>query len=189
MTPCQRDHNQIFDFIDGELASSSRKEVEKHVAECCDCARLLHKIRLQKTALKRLTRIKTGDAFFLLLQEHIRRESRGKHRRSFEVSSWRRRWIPAGVFAAFILTAGTWILMHRSQPSSISAIQTGNGRVPSKPMETSTGSVQYVIDDFAQNSARPPSASSTEGTGAAPDTAAKSPNFDELKSRLKTVSF
>jgi anti-sigma factor RsiW len=54
----RRDHrwapNHMSDYLDGELASSRRRRIERHAEECPDCRRLLAVLRRMLGALHRL---------------------------------------------------------------------------------------------------------------------------------------
>ncbi len=189
MTPCHRDHNDILNFADGGLDPDREKQVSRHVEECCDCARLLHKIRLQRSCLKNLTPLQTRENFNVLLHERIRREMAGKQGLFHPVID--RRWIPVSAMAVAVLAVGVWMLNRKSQaPEGLTVPMT------LKPAPASTASaasasrprVQYVIDDYVPAEAELASADSA--AGAVPvDTSERIRNLDALRGRLVPVSF
>lgn len=189
MTPCHRDHNDILNLADGGLDPEREKQVSRHVEECCDCARLLHKIRLQRSCLKNLTPLKTRENFNMLLHERIRREMAGKpglFRPIFD-----RRWIPVSAVAVTVLAVGVWMLNRKTPaPADLTA------PVALKPAPSATVSataakrprVQYVIDDYVPAEAA--TASADSAGGAVPlDTSERVRNLEALRGRLVPVSF
>jgi anti-sigma factor RsiW len=191
MTPCQRKPDDIIDLMDGALESSKKKEAERHVEECCDCARLLRRVRLQKSILKRLTPIKTNDAFFVVLQERIRREIAGKRRRPERSLFETRWWMPAAAFATVVVVAGVWFLSGKTRsPVIISATSAPKTQATARVPRKEARRVQYVIDEFPRNRKPNPARSGSSQTQlASSDTALPVRNFDGLKGRLVPVSF
>jgi anti-sigma factor RsiW len=195
MTPCDRKHEDILDFEDGELDVSRKKEVKRHLDECCDCKKLLSRIRAQRAALKRCASLKTQDTFFLLLQERIRRDLAGKRSAEYGSVFGQRRWIPASAFALVLVVAAGWILTRKTAETRSSVAITSS--VPAPSARKTPAKVHYVIDDYqapasaktrAQASAAP-ATSDTLVQMATADTAALVKNFDALKGRLTPVSF
>jgi anti-sigma factor RsiW len=193
MTPCQQDTDHLFHYIDGELDSGSQKRVEAHVDECCDCARMLRRIRLQKAQMKRLTHLKTGDAFDLLLQERIRRQAAGKTERPGLFRPSGVRWAPAFAAAVAVMGCGVLLLSLRDHRSSTSAA--GFVGSPANRAASSAGDVQYVMEDLSASKPAPkPKESRTvkpmaPANQASADTTQRIKNFDALKGRLAPVSF
>jgi hypothetical protein len=191
MTPCDRDHNDILDFAEGGLDPRKEKLVSRHVEECCDCAKLLHKIRLQRSCLKNLTPLRTRENFNVLLHERIRREMAGKRGLLFR-PILDRRWIPASAVAVAVLAVGVWIINRQSAaPPAIPVRLTATAApAPSavKPAAKRAQRVHYVIDDYPRAEAR--AASSDSARGAVPaDTSGRIRNVDALRGRLTPVSF
>jgi anti-sigma factor RsiW len=193
MAPCQRETDHLFHLIDGELDSGSQKKIETHVEECCDCARMLRRIRLQKTQLKRLTPLKTGDAFDLLLRERIRRQEAGKAERPGLFRPSGMRWAPAFAAAVAVMGCGVLLMSLRDQRSSAS--KAGLAGSTANRTASSAGDVQYVMEDLS--SSRPASKPMESRTAkpaprtdrASADTTQRVRNFDALKGRLAPVSF
>jgi anti-sigma factor RsiW len=191
MTPCDRKHQDILDFEDGELDASRKSEVKRHLDECCDCKKLLSRIRAQRVALKRCASLKTRDTFFVLLQERIRRDLAGKRAPDYRAVFGPRRWVPASAFALVLVVATGWILTRK----------TGEVPVPAQPRITAAAPasrkaparVHYVIDDYpASGGAASASASAGSDTlvrMAAADTVTRVKDFDALRGRLTPVSF
>jgi anti-sigma factor RsiW len=191
MTPCDRKHEDILDFEDGELHGSQKGEVKRHLDECCDCKKLLRQIRLQRAALKRCASLKTDDKFFLLLQERIRRELAGKRRADYAPAFGSRRWIPASAFAMVLLIAAGWMLTRKNAPGPAAdgalPPKVGNAAaLASKPVPSR---VHYVIEDYPR--ARPAATSNRDTLVqmATADTALRVRDFESLKGRLTPVSF
>jgi anti-sigma factor RsiW len=187
MTPCHRDHNDILDFADGGLDPTREKQVSRHVEECCDCARLLHKIRLQRSCLKNLKPIRTGENFNVLLHERIRREMAGKQGLFHPILD--RRWIPASALAVAVLAVGVWTLNRKAAvpaglPAPMAVKTTPAHSIP----EARRQRVQYVIDDYAPAGAAL-SAPDTAAGAVSADTTVRIRNLDALRGRLVPVSF
>jgi len=185
MTPCDRKHDDIFEFEDGELDVSRKKEVKRHLDECCDCKKLLHRIRAQRAALKRCASLKTQDTFFLLLQERIRRDLAGKRTPEYRPFFGPRRWVPASAFALVLVAAAGWILTRKTAeiaaPVAITASAPAVRKTPAR--------VHYVIDDYEAPGAAVSAKSDTLVQMAAADTASRVADFDALRGRLTPVSF
>jgi anti-sigma factor RsiW len=186
MTPCERKHGDIFDFEDGELDAARKKEVKRHLDECCDCNKLLRRIRLQKAALKRCASLKTRDSFFVLLQERIRRENAGKRNLNSSPVFGMPRWIPASAFALVLVAASGWMLTRKGAPVMTADRTVTTARPAARPAPQK---VQYVIDEYPRTR---PKAEAKNGAGlraAASDSNLRVKNFDALKGRLTPVSF
>jgi len=189
MTPCDRKHDDILDFEDGELDGSRKGEVKRHLDECCDCKKLLRQIRAQRKALKRCASLKTNDSFFVLLQDRIRREVAGKRAPGTGAFFGSRRWIPASAFALVLVAAAGLILTRKTAevaaPGRITAAVQASKPAPAK--------VHYVIDDYpaaGPSVSAPASArSDTLVRMASADSARRVVDFDALRGRLTPVSF
>jgi anti-sigma factor RsiW len=187
MTPCHRDHNDILDFADGGLDPTREKQVSRHVEECCDCARLLHKIRLQRSCLKNLKPLRTGENFNVLLHERIRREMAGKQGLFHPVLD--RRWIPASAVAVAVLAVGVWMLTRQAAGPAGLPIPVAVNLTPAAPSaEARRQRVQYVIDDYAPAGAAVSSPDTTVGAVPA-DSTGRIRNLEALRGRLVPVSF
>ncbi len=189
MTPCHRDHNDILNFADGGLDPDREKQVSRHVEECCDCARLLHKIRLQRSCLKNLTPLTTGENFNVLLHERIRREMAGKQGLFHPVLD--RRWIPVSAVAVAVLAVGVWMLNRKSTATADLSVPIALKSAPAAPATAPSGRrprVQYVIEEYVPAEAAQASADSA--AGAVPvDTSERIRNLEALRERLVPVSF
>jgi anti-sigma factor RsiW len=183
MTPCQRDANGVFNYLDGELDTSAQRQVEKHIEECCDCSRLLRRIRLQKSYMKRLTRLQTQDSFVPVLQDRIRREAAGRRSRSGGI-----RWIPAFGLAVFALAATVWFLMLKPHRFDAGSNSGPVGQIASTPSTVAADTVHYVMDDIP-SSGGDRAVSLSRAEAAKSDTVARIKNVDALKGRLTPVSF
>jgi anti-sigma factor RsiW len=192
MTPCHRDHNDILEYADGGLDPLKEKEIGGHVEKCCDCARLLHKIRLQRNSLRGLTPLQTRDNFNVLLHERIRREMAGKRGLLFR-PILERRWIPASAVAVAVLAVGAWMLNRRAvappaaAPASEIAV-TAPDSAPKTAVPAARERVHYVIDEYPRAAVREAPADSADGAMLA-DTAGRIRNVDALRGRLTPVSF
>lgn len=186
MTPCDRNHNDILDFEDGELDAARKREVKRHVDECCDCKKLLRQIRLQRAALKRCASLKTNDAFFVLLQERIRRDLAGKRSADYAPSPGSRRWIPAYAFALLLVVATGLLLTRKTAPGPVADAAPPAAVQASKPVPAR---VHYVIEDYPRARTAAAVKSDTLVRVAAADTALRVKNFDALRGRLTPVSF
>jgi anti-sigma factor RsiW len=188
MTPCHRDHNDILDFADGGLDPKREKEVGGHVEECCDCARLLHKIRLQRSCLKGLTPLRTGDNFNVLLHERIRREMAGKRGLLFR-PILDRRWIPASAVAVAVLAVGVWMVNRKTVAPPVILDQGIATTAPALPAaQPARERVHYVIDEYPRAGAKAAPSDSAVGTVLA-DTSGRVRNVEALRGRLTPVSF
>jgi anti-sigma factor RsiW len=189
MTPCERKHGDILDFEDGELDAARKKEVKRHLDECCDCNKLLRQIRLQRAALKRCASLKTNDSFFILLQERIRREKAGKRSPGAWPVFGMPRWVPASAFALVLVVTAGWMLVKRSAPAVTAqgaAKKTFASQAPSRPVPQK---VQYVIDEYPRTRPKAAAGGKDGVQAAAADTNLRVKNFDALKGRLTPVSF
>jgi anti-sigma factor RsiW len=190
MTPCQRKPDDLFEFTDGELEFSRKRQVEQHIEKCCNCARFLRRFRLQKSLLKRLTLLKTRDTFFILLQERIRREMAGKRTRPAWSLIEIQRWIPATAFALVAIVAASLILTRKNKLPALTskaALKAQSSAVVSKK---ESRHVQYVIDEFPRSQKiNPAKSDSNRYQMASADTSTSVKHFDGLKGRLVPVSF
>jgi anti-sigma factor RsiW len=189
MTPCERKHDDIFDFNDGELDAARKKEVKRHLDECCDCNKLLRKIRLQKAALRRCASLKTNDSFFILLQDRIRRENAGKRNRRELPVFGIPRWVPAFAFGLMVIAIAGWMLTRKEAP-----VMTADGAAPKigtvRPASKSVApKVRYVIDEYPRTLSKATVQVDSTARLAAADSIVREKDFDALKGRLTQVSF
>ena len=189
MTPCERKHNDILDFEDGEMDVSRKKEVKRHLDDCCDCKKLLRQIRNQRAALKRCASLKTRDSFFVLLQERIRREKAGKRSPGAWPVFMVPRWIPASAFVLVLVLAAGWMFTRKGAPvmtADRTAPKIRTDQPSSRPVPPK---VQYVIDEYPRTRPKAAAKSADGVQVAAADTNLRLKNFDALKGRLTPVSF
>jgi len=71
-----RDHrwapDHMSDYLDGDLASSGRERMERHVGECRDCRTVLRELRLMIDRLGRLASPEGGGAVRITAAVRVR---------------------------------------------------------------------------------------------------------------------
>jgi len=71
-----RDHrwapDHMSDYLDGDLASSGRERMERHVGECRDCRTVLREVRLMIDRLGRLASPEGGGAVRITAAVRVR---------------------------------------------------------------------------------------------------------------------
>jgi anti-sigma factor RsiW len=148
MNPCQRFRKFIFDFIDNELDLVRKKELKTHLNSCHHCAQHEHQLRLLRSHLGNLSRIRVTEDFQVLLRNRIRRELAGKGT-SFSPWILGLRWIPAVGVLVIVLATGLFILDQKPTITPASSISDVNVPSHSTVQPDFQGSVQYVIDEFS----------------------------------------
>ena len=189
MTPCDRKHDEILDFEDGELDVSRKREVKRHLDECCDCKKLLRQFRLQRAALKRCASLKTDDAFFVLLQERIRRDLAGKRSAGYAPAFGPRVWIPASAFAVLLLAAAGWMLTRKPAAVPVAEVSRPRAVAAATASKPAPARVRYVIEEYPRARPEASAKNDTLEQMAAADTAIRVKDFDALRGRLTPVSF
>lgn len=145
MTPCQRDKD-VFEFVEDTLSPSQKKDFKAHLTHCKECAQLLDRLRRQKMWLKKLPSLHTGDTFFLLLMERIRRERLGKKIGWIERSLPLPRFVPVVAFMLLVfMCMGIFLWMDREKNQSISSI------FPTVHSSVKHEKVQYVLDELPRS--------------------------------------
>lgn len=186
MTPCPRDKD-VFEFVDDALSSSQKKEFEIHLTHCQDCAQLLERLRRQKMWLKKLSSLRTGDTFFLLLMERIRRERLGKKRGWIDKSFPLPRFVPTVVFTLFVIACTgffLWLEREKTTSRNVSSV------FPSLHSSLKHEKVHYVLDELPRSHQTVSDRSSLKSMPPAPDSLLSEENtLTELASHLRPVSF
>jgi anti-sigma factor RsiW len=62
----------LSDYLDGDLASSGRERMERHVGECRDCRTVLRELRLMIDRLGRLASPEGGGAVRITAAVRVR---------------------------------------------------------------------------------------------------------------------
>lgn len=189
MIPCQRFREKLFALLDDELTGSQRKELERHVEECTECARCFGQLRRLRSYLKGFAPVRLSEDFQVLLRDRIRRELVGKGRPSVSTISFGWRWIPAfGVFL-LLVSVGFWMLDRRTW--SIRSFGPEMERVESsfRSGREYDGRIQYVIDDFPSRISVSRTEGETETRKVEEDSLLRQRNLDEVRSHLTPVSF
>lgn len=189
MTPCQRFKQVIFDLFDGELDILHRKSVERHLKECPRCTSFSNQIRVLRSHLKRLTRVRASEGFEVLLRERIRREIAGRGRSTVLSISFNGRLILATGFSLLLIVMGFWMLDQKTSFFNSLSPETEAVRYSLSREEDTESQVQYVIDDY-------PSYFSTSGTEsergselAGKDSLLRQANMEAVRARVTPVSF
>jgi len=188
MNPCERFKNNILDFIDNELDSIRKKELRRHVEKCHDCECLVRQIRVLRTQLKSLPRIKTSENFNILLRDNIRRELAGKRKFIAARLTSPSRLLPALGFALVLIAFGVWTVStqtswFRSPQRDMSRIARTMPAIPE-----GDASVQYVIEEVPR---LPVSRDDTPENVrmSREDSMMIRRRREEIQSRMTTVSF
>lgn len=182
MTPCQRGR-EVFEFVDDVLSPSQKKEFEAHLVQCKECARLLDRLRRQKVWLKKLSTLHTGDTFFLLLMERIRRERLGKRIGEVERSFPFPRFVPVVAFTLLVFV-GMWVFLWMAREKEI-ARNHPSFFLPSR-YSLEHEKVEYVLDELPRSQKvqdRTPMQSIPI------DSLFEKSAFSELPSHMRPVSF
>lgn len=83
---CKRIKTLLNSYLDGELDSSLRKEMEAHVRKCSACKRELEELRKVISRVKDLPDIEVPEGFYSKVQQRILKTSPKPERRFFGVS-------------------------------------------------------------------------------------------------------
>jgi anti-sigma factor RsiW len=189
MSSCERFKENILDFIDNELNSTRKKELRHHVETCQDCDCLMEQMRILRTELKSLPRIKASENFNVILRECIRREAAGK-RSIFSSPFVGQRWMaPAAGFAVVMIAIGIWTIIPRREGSPVTTAPVTNVQSTVPSVNRFRGQIQYVIEDYPERVSVSRSDVANDEQRLARDTLRYREPVNDLTSRMKTVSF
>ncbi len=166
-----------------------RKDVERHLKTCSQCARFLDQIRLLRLRLKNLTPVKTSDSFQVLLRERIRREMAGKRRTAASSTSFTKRWIPAFGFVVLVLIAGIWMIDQKTSFFDSGDNEGGIARSTTPGEESFDGQVQYVINDFPSRISVSRTEDAEGAESVVEDSLIRQNDWEDVRARLTPVSF
>ena len=74
MRVCNEFEDKIFDYVDGLLLGSQKKEVEKHFQKCAQCSSIFIEIKKIRSQIHKLKRLKTSADFVTVLRSRISME-------------------------------------------------------------------------------------------------------------------
>ncbi len=74
MANCYKYQEYINDFIDDDIDTARKKELEEHIKICSSCNLNLKNLKLLKVSLKSLPRYKTSSTFDIVLRSRLKKE-------------------------------------------------------------------------------------------------------------------
>lgn len=107
---CNRNHEDLVAYLDGELDQASRQRLEQHLAECEHCSRSLEELRRAVEACRQLEVVEPGEDFQRSFWQRF--AAAGKPAPGWWANLWRRRWpvlVASGAVAGGLAVAAVML--------------------------------------------------------------------------------
>lgn len=190
MAPCQRFAQAISDYADNELDQDSKERLEAHLNQCPGCAKYLRRLQVLKSTLRALSPVQPSQDFVPVLRDRLRKFQTAQPKPKKMVFSPGQRLVPAlGLGALSILVA---LLVVDQTPESDSgnrdmAVQEKNA-LPERG-ETSILPEHETGNETAEFQSGFVAHAAESDTLSASDSTSNIQEFDEVRSRIRTVSY
>lgn len=148
MNPCQSFKDLIMKHFDGELDIHRKKDLEKHLDDCCHCSETIHQLRALRSEIRNLTPVECSEDFHVLLRERIRRDLARKRKETRSTVFITRRLIPAIGAVAVVALMSVWLLDDDPSALRPAGNLTELNQPGSPSGESFDGPVEYVIDEY-----------------------------------------
>ncbi len=148
MNPCQSFKDHIMKYFDDELDIHRKRELERHLDDCCHCSDTIRQLRALRSHMRDLTQLECSEEFHVLLRERIRRDL-SRDRKGVRSSIFvTRRLIPAMGVAAVVTFMSIWMLDNDRSPLRPVGNLAETNRPASPVGESFDGPIEYVIDEY-----------------------------------------
>jgi hypothetical protein len=188
MVDCKRYEQFILAYIDEDLDLVQKKELERHLEICENCARCLHRLKALRSRLKTLSPVQTSETFQIVLRECVRRRAAGKPGLFGSPRPILWRLVPVAGVAVVLIVLSVVFIEGRTPSSNPAQEPTLLTRVAS-PADRNEDQIQYILEDYPNRISVSRNDSETRDRRAEFDTLQQRSGSSEIESRITTVSF